>query len=464
MSMSRDKTLFDKLWDRHVIVSDSHGMDLIHIDRSLLTDLAGTMGLEDIRDEELRVSIPSLHAALPDHVIETAPAASVADQRLRERFVVGLDDLSQNYGIRHFPRGSGRQGIVHVFGLEQGFSLPGLTVVCGDSHTPTHGAIGALAWGIGSTDVKHVLATQTLWMKRPKTARVWIGGDLAPGVFAKDLILWLIGQLGTGFGVGHAIEFVGPAIAGLSVEGRATICNLAVELGAPYAIIAPDQKVFEYLNNRDFTPKGSMWNSAVADWASLSSDPHAEFDKYAQFDACQVTPQITWGTSPQDVLSLSEEVPNGELAAAARSYMGLDAGQSLSQLSVDVVFIGSCANGRLEDLRVAADIVRDRTIAPHVRGLVVAGSEAVKQEAEAEGLDEVFTKAGFEWREPGCSMCVAVNGDIAASGERVVSTSNRNFIGRQGTGARTHLASPATAAASAITGMLTPAIQLSAYR
>ncbi|MCA8900579.1 MAG: 3-isopropylmalate dehydratase large subunit [Hyphomonas sp.] len=445
-------TLFGKLWNRHLILTNPEGLDLIHVDRSLLTDLSGTVGLEEMEEDGRKVANPALHAAMPDHVIPTGREDTPQQAKLRERFVRNLDRLSVQQGIRHFGRGSGRQGIVHVVGLEQGFTLPGATLVCGDSHTSTHGAVGALAWGIGSTEVKHVLATQTLWMKRPKTARVWLDGSLKRGVFSKDLILWLIGELGADFGREHAVEFAGPAIDALSIEARASLCNLGVEMGARFALIAPDEKTFAYHRGRPYVPDGELWESALEDWRTLHSDVTAIFDKEVRLDVSDVTPQITWGVSPEHVTGRGGAVPAEGAESGALDYMGLCAGQSLIGLPVDYVFIGSCANSRIEDLRIAADIVRGQQVAGGVTAWVVPGSEAVKQLAEAEGLADIFIAAGFEWREPGCSMCNAVNGDLVAPGKRAVSTSNRNFVGRQGPNARTHLASPATAALCALAG------------
>lgn len=445
-------SLFDKLWDRHCILTNAEGLDLIHIDRSLLTDLSGTIGLEEMQKDGRPVACPGLHVAMPDHVIPTGSEDTPEQAKLRERFVVNLDHMSKAAGIRHFARGSGRQGIVHVVGLEQGFTLPGATLVCGDSHTSTHGAVGALAWGIGSTEVKHVLATQTLWMKRPKKARIWLEGALRRGVFSKDLILWLIGQLGADYGREHAVELAGPAIEALSIEARASICNLGVEMGARFALIAPDEKTFRYLEGRTYAPSGAIWEAALEDWRSLKSDPDAVFDKEARLDISEVTPQITWGVSPEQVSGLGGGVPANTSETGALNYMGLQAGQSLEGLPIDYVFIGSCANSRIEDLRLVADIVRGQTVSDRVTAWVVPGSEAVKRAAEAEGLAEIFLAAGFEWRQPGCSMCNAVNGDLVAPGKRAVSTSNRNFVGRQGPNARTHLASPVTAAICALAG------------
>ena len=447
-------TLFDKLWDSHRILKNAEGLELVHIDRSLLTDLSGTIGLEEMEEDGRPVPHPRLHAAMPDHVIPTGPQDTPQQAKLRERFVANLDRLSRKAGIRHFGRGSGRQGIVHVVGLEQGFTLPGVTLVCGDSHTSTHGAVGALAWGIGSTEVKHVLATQTLWMKRPKRARIWLDGSLKKGVFSKDLVLWLIGQLGADYGREHAVEFAGPAIEALSIEARASICNLGVEMGARFALIAPDEKTFAYLKGRTYAPQGDLWEGAVAQWRELKTDADAVFDKEVRLDVSQVTPQITWGISPEQVVPVGGGVPAERTEPAALEYMGLEAGQSLEGLPVDYVFIGSCANSRIEDLRVVADLVRGQKVSDRVTAWVVPGSETVKRQAEEEGLADIFRAAGFEWREPGCSMCNAVNGDLVAPGKRAVSTSNRNFVGRQGPNARTHLASPATAARCALAGMI----------
>lgn len=453
------KTLFDKIWETHTVKRSADGLDLIFIDRHLLTDLTGTVGLDEMARDGRNVRDPDLQLAVPDHLISTANSETVVEPQFAH-WVETLETLAKAASIRHLPRGSGAQGIVHVIGVEKGFSLPGATVVCGDSHTSTHGAVGALAWGIGSTEVKHVLATQTLWMKRPKTARIWLDGNLAEDVSSKDAVLWLIGQLGADYARGHAVEFAGSAIKQMSIEERATVCNLAIEMSARWGVIAPDQVTFDYLDGRDMTPKGKLWTQALTHWKSLKSDENAVFDKEVRFDASKIRPQITWGTSPEQVGSLDSIVPDTDVDADALGYIGLSPGQRLEDVLVDYVFIGSCANGRIEDLRAAASVLKGRKIADHIEAWVVPGSEAVKQAAEAEGLDDVFIQAGFQWRQPGCSMCVSVNGDLVPPGKRCVSTSNRNFVGRQGPRARTHLASPVTAAACAVAGRIISAGEL----
>lgn len=449
-------TILDKVWDEHVVARSPEGLDLLHVDRSLLTDLSGTVGLEDVAADGRAVAVPGLHMAVPDHAIGTDPNGDDPRvERRRARFVGTLEALSGQAGVRHLGRGSGRQGIVHVTGLERAFSLPGLTVVCGDSHTSTQGAVGALAWGIGSTETKHVLATQTLWLKKPRQARIHLDGALSRGVSAKDVILWLIGRLGADYGREHLVEFAGPLVEAMSVEGRATICNLAVELGARFGIVGPDEVTFSYLHGRDFAPKGQAWDAAVAHWRTLRTEDGACFDKQAGFDVNQVAPQITWGTSPEQVIDIDGRLPPpGKVDATVADYIGLAPGQPIAGVPVDYVFIGSCANSRIEDLRAAAEVVRGRRVADSVQAWVVPGSEAVRSAAEREGLDAIFRDAGFQWRLPGCSMCVGANGDVVPPGKRCVSTSNRNFMGRQGPNSRTHLASPATAAASAIRGAI----------
>ena len=449
--MAEPKTAFDKIWDAHVILSDGEGLDLVHIDRSLLTDLSGTLGLEEMYGEGRTVANPELHLAIPDHAIPTG--GRPANPERERRFVDELERLAAFNAIRHRPRGSGEQGIVHVAGIEQGFTLPGATLVCGDSHTSTHGAIGALAWGVGSTEVKHVLATQTLWLKRPRRARIWLDGTLGFSATAKDVALWLIGELGADYGREHAIEFAGPAVAALSVEARATLCNLAVEMGARIGFVAPDETVFRYVEGRQFAPAPADWACALESWRAIRSDEDAVFDKEVRFDVSGIAPQISWGTSPDQVAPVTATVP-ANAPRTTLDYIALDSGQAILGTPVDYVFIGSCANGRIEDLRAASQVVAGRHVSPQVTAWVVPGSEAVDAQARAEGIDAIFRDAGFEWRLPGCSMCNAVNGDIVPAGKRSVSTSNRNFMGRQGPGSRTHLASPVTAAASALEGRI----------
>lgn len=443
-------TLLDRIWDAHRITTSAEGVDLLHIDRALLHDLSGTVGLEDLAAAGRKVHDPQLHLAVPDHAITTGRGAATPAQ---ERFVGGLERLAGAAGIEHLSRASGAQGITHVVGLERAFTLPGTTLVCGDSHTSTHGAVGALAWGIGSSETEHVLATQALWLRKPRQARVVLDGRPGSGVAAKDVILWLIGRLGGDFGREHAIEFAGSYVRDLSVEGRATLCNVALELGARFALIAPDTTTLAYLNGRPGFPTGKDLEAARSAWAALGSDPGAGWDKEQHVDVSMVAPQVTWGTTPGQVVDVDGAVP-GDADPAALAYQGVEAGQRLTDLKLDWAFLGSCANNRIEDLRAGASVLDGRSVADGVRAWVVPGSQAVDAQAREEGLRERFVAAGFTWREPGCSMCVAVNGDRVGPGERCVSTSNRNFIGRQGPGARTHLASPATAVASALAGRI----------
>ena len=456
------KTLFDKIWDSHVVSDLGNGFVLLHIDRILLHDLSGARALRESLENGYVPPHPNLIAATPDHAISTMPG------RTEETFAPGaplLRDLRANAaktGIRLFDIGKDGNGIVHVVGPEQGLTLPGTTLVCGDSHTCTHGGMGALAFGIGASELGHVLATQTLVQRKPKRMRVFFEGALAPGVTPKDMILHLIGELGTAAGTGYAVEYAGSAVRALSAEGRLTLCNLTIEMGARMGMVAPDDVTYEYLHGRDFAPKGDLWDRAVAHWCTLPSDPDAEFDREHTVDMARVAPQITWGTSPEHVIAVDRAIPDPESGPedkreawrAALQYQGLEPGQPIEGTRVDWVFIGSCTNSRLSDLRAAAEIARGRQKAPHVTAWIVPGSERVKKQAEAEGLDRVFLAAGFEWREPGCSMCIASNGERVGPGQRSVSTSNRNFVGRQGPGARTHLASPAMAAAAAIKGAI----------
>ena len=457
------RTLFDKVWDSHVIKDLGDGWALLHIDRHLLHDLSGAPALGELAKRSLPPHSPELCFATPDHVVSSAPGRTEKTYPLGGMLWAGLKQGSQNGHIRLFDLGQPGQGIVHAMAPELGIALPGTTLVCGDSHTCTNGGLGALAFGIGSSEIVHVLATQTLRQQKPLRMRVRVEGTLPVGVTPKDLALHLIAKLGASAGVGYAVEFAGQTIEDMSIEGRLTLCNLAVELGAKYAQIAPDDTTFTYLRDRPFAPQGELFERAAQDWRALSSDADAVFDCEVQCDAKKVPPTVTWGTSPDQAMSIDGRIPDPETAEdAARAeawrtaleYMGLDAGQPLAGTPVDWVFIGSCANSRLSDLRDAASVVRGKKVAPGVTAWVVPGSELVKRAAEAEGLDVVFKNAGFEWREPGCSMCVAANGERVPSGARAVSTSNRNFVGRQGPGARTHLASPAMAAAAAIAGAL----------
>jgi len=464
MSAATGKALFDKIWDGHVIRDLGDGWALLHIDRHLLHDLSGPPALASLKARGLPLHNPELIFATPDHAVSSAPGRTGETNVPGARLWAGLKQLSQEAGVRLFDLGQVGQGIVHVMGPELGIVLPGTTVVCGDSHTCTNGGVGALAFGIGSSESSHVLATQTLRQQKPKRMRVRFDGELGHGVTPKDLILHLIGRLGASAGTGYAIEYAGPTIRRMEIEGRLTLCNLSIELGAKVGMVAPDELTFAYLAGRPFAPPEAMFDRAVANWRALASDDEARFDREETVDVAGVPPTITWGTSPEQVIGIDDVVPDLSRAVysdrrtawqAALSYMGLEAGQPIAGTAVDWVFIGSCTNSRLSDLRDAARIVRGRKVAERVTAWVVPGSEQVKRDAEAEGLDRVFTAAGFEWREPGCSMCVAANGEQVPPGARAVSTSNRNFVGRQGPGARTHLASPAMAAAAALTGAIT---------
>jgi 3-isopropylmalate/(R)-2-methylmalate dehydratase large subunit len=456
------RTLLAKIWDQHVICRVSDDTDLLHVDRHLLHDLGGSRGLLDLKSRNLPVHNPELTFATPDHAISTARGRA-GTSKIGLELLAGLRTETSATGIQMFDVDEPGQGIVHVIGPELGLSLPGSLIVCGDSHTCTHGGLGALAFGIGSSELTHVLATQALIQRRPKTMRVRFEGRLPTGVTAKDLILALIGHVGAAAGTGYAVEYAGSAIRDLPVEGRLTICNLSIELGAKMGMIAPDEKTFDYLRGRPYAPEGEMWERAVAEWRKLPSDPDAVFDSEVVIDVEKIIPQVTWGISPEHVVGVDGRVPDpGEITDPARraaietalDYMGLAAGAPIAGTPVDWVFIGSCTNSRLSDLRAAAEIARGRKVASGVRAWVVPGSETVKRDAVAEGLDKIFTDAGFEWREPGCSMCLAANGETVAPGQRSVSTSNRNFVGRQGPRARTHLASPASAAAAAIAGAI----------
>jgi 3-isopropylmalate/(R)-2-methylmalate dehydratase large subunit len=456
------RTLLAKIWNQHVIAYIEDDTDLLHVDRHLLHDLGGSRGLLDLRSRGLTVHNPELTFATPDHAISTARGRA-GTSRIGQELLAGLRTETSASGIRMFDIDEPGQGIVHVIGPELGLSLPGCLIVCGDSHTCTHGGLGALAFGIGSSELTHVLATQALIQRRPKTMRARFEGRLPFGVTAKDLILALIGQIGAAGGTGYAVEYAGSAIRDLPVEGRLTICNLSIELGAKMGLIAPDEKTYEFIRGRVYAPHGEMWERAVATWRQLPSDPDAVFDREVVIDVERIIPQVTWGISPEHVIGVDGCVPDPraitdpERRAAiqtALDYMDLKAGAPIVGTSIDWVFIGSCTNSRLSDLRAAAEVARGRKVASGVRAWVVPGSETIKRDAVAEGLDKVFTDAGFEWREPGCSMCLAANGEVVAPGQRSVSTSNRNFIGRQGPRARTHLASPATAAASAISGAI----------
>jgi 3-isopropylmalate/(R)-2-methylmalate dehydratase large subunit len=456
------RTLLAKIWDQHVIAHLSEDTDLLHVDRHLLHDLGGSRGLIDLKSRGLPVHNPELTFATPDHAISTQRNRA-GTIKTGQELLAALRVETTASGIALFDIDQPGQGIVHVIGPELGLSLPGALIVCGDSHTCTHGGLGAFAFGIGSSELTHVLATQAIIQRRPKTMRVKFEGRLPFGVTAKDLILALIGHIGAAGGTGYAVEYAGSAIRDMPVEGRLTICNLSIELGAKMGMVAPDDKTYEFLQGRTYAPKGEMWQRAVAAWRHLPSDPDAVFDREVVIDVEAIIPQITWGISPEHVIGVDGRIPDPkDIADPARrsaietalDYMGLKGGAPIAGTPVDWVFIGSCTNSRLSDLRAAAAIVRGRKVAPGVHAWVVPGSETVKRDAVAEGLDKVFTDAGFEWREPGCSMCLAANGETVPPGQRSVSTSNRNFIGRQGPRARTHLASPAMAVAAALSGAI----------
>ncbi len=458
------RTLFDKIWDEHVVADMGGGVALMHVDLHLMHDLGGGPGLKDLADKGYRVRNPELTFATVDHAVSSEPGRNEDTNPVGGRLLRMLRARTEASGIRMFDLGNDGQGIVHVIGPEMGLSLPGMTIVCGDSHTCTHGGLGALAFGIGSSEMVHVLATQTTVQRKPKRIRAVMDGRPAAGVTPKDLILHLIGLIGAVGGSGSAMEYAGPAIRALGVEGRLTVCNLSIELGAKIGMVAPDDTTFEYLAGRPMAPSGETWDRALAHWRTLNSDPDASFDREVGFDASALAPQVTWGTSPEQVVAIDGRVPDPDTTGAdavrrssmraALEYMDLAPGTPLEGLPIDRVFIGSCTNSRLSDLREAARLVKGAKVAERVTAWVVPGSTGVKRAAEAEGLDRIFRDAGFDWREPGCSLCVGANGEMVAPGNRCVSTSNRNFVGRQGPGARTHLASPVTAAASALAGRL----------
>ena len=462
--MAQARTLFDKIWDSHLVDRQADGTCLLYIDRHLVHEVTSPQAFEGLRLTNRNVRRPDATLAVADHNVPTTDrAAGISDPESRLQ-VETLERNAKANGITYFGMDDIRQGIVHIIGPEQGLTLPGTTLVCGDSHTATHGAFGALAFGIGTSEVEHVLATQTLIQRPAKNMLVEVEGELGAGVTAKDIVLAIIGEIGTAGGTGYVIEYTGRAIRRLDMAGRMTVCNMTIEGGARAGLIGPDETTFAYLQGRPMAPKGAAWEQAVAYWRTLPSDPGAHYDKIVRLDAATIVPQVTWGTSPEDVLPITGAVPDPELEndqnrrasmRRALDYMGLEAGQKLAEIPVQRVFIGSCTNGRIEDLRAAAAVARGRKVADGVSAMVVPGSGLVKEQAESEGLDAVFLAAGFEWREPGCSMCLAMNADKLAVGERCASTSNRNFEGRQGRGGRTHLVSPAMAAAAAITGHLT---------
>jgi 3-isopropylmalate/(R)-2-methylmalate dehydratase large subunit len=461
------KTLFEKIWDEHVIHRRDDGDELVFIDRHLIHDLHYRV-FQELKDTGLKIRSPERLFGTPDHSIPTT--ARVLDDiprgEMRET-VQGLEESAQEFGYTHFSMTDERHGIVHVIGPEQGITLPGITLVCGDSHTSTHGALGCIAFGLGSTDVKHVLVTQSMWLRRPKMMRINVTGRLGFGVSGKDLILAVIREISAAGGTGHAIEYAGSAIDALPMEGRMTVCNMTIEAGARSGIIAPDEHTIAYCAGRPYAPSGSAWDEAVAYWRRLRSDDDAHFDREVTLDGDAIAPMVTWGNSPQWAIPVNGVIPDPREESdplvradmqAALEYMDLKPGMALTDVTVDTVFIGACTNSRIEDMRAAAQVARGRRA--RVRTLVVPGSGLVKKQAEAEGLDRIFIDAGMEWREPGCSMCIALNGDALAPGQRSASTSNRNFRGRQGIGSRTHLLSPAMAAAAAVTGRFTDVREL----
>ena len=465
------RTLYEKIWDAHLVERRDDGTCLIYIDRHLVHEVTSPQAFEALRVAGRTVRRPDLTLAVPDHNLPTTARLDSAGGKIpivdveSAQQLAALEANAPAFGIRYIGASDREQGIVHVVGPEQGFSLPGATIVCGDSHTSCHGGLGALAFGIGTSEVEHVLATQTLQLTQSKTMEVRVEGDLGPGITPKDLVLHIIGVIGTAGGNGHVIEFRGKVFEEMSIEGRLTVCNMSIEGGARAGLIAPDDKTISYIKGRPLAPKGADWDAAVTWWQSLATDPGAKFDKSIVINAADIPPTVTWGTSPEDTVSISGVVPApesfadpGKQDAARKSldYMGLSPGQRMDQVEVQNVFIGSCTNSRIEDLRAAATVLKGRTKAPNVKwAIVVPGSGLVKAQAEAEGLDKIFIAAGLEWREPGCSACLGMNPDKVPPGERCASTSNRNFVGRQGPGARTHLVSPAMAAAAAVTGRLT---------
>ncbi len=468
---STPRTLYEKIWDAHVIEQRDDGTCLVFIDRHLVHEVTSPQAFEALRMAGRKVRRPELTLAVPDHNLPTTPRVDAAGNRVPIEDAESrgqLEALERNapeFGVQYFGATAAQQGIVHVVGPEQGFSLPGATIVCGDSHTACHGGIGALAFGIGTSEVEHVLATQTLQLRKSKTMEVRVEGDLGPGVTSKDLIMHIIGTIGTAGGTGHVIEYRGKVFEEMSVEGRLTVCNMSIEGGARAGLIAPDETTFRYVKGRPYAPKGEDWDKAVAYWKTLHTDPGAAFDKSVTINAADVEPTVTWGTSPEDTVAIGGIVPDPmsfadpskqRAAQASLDYMGLAPGQRMDEVEVQNIFIGSCTNSRIEDLRAAAEVLKGRKIHPNIKwGIIVPGSGLVKMQAEAEGLDKIFIDAGLEWREPGCSACLGMNPDKVPAGERSASTSNRNFVGRQGPGARTHLVSPAMAAAAAVTGKLT---------
>jgi 3-isopropylmalate/(R)-2-methylmalate dehydratase large subunit len=461
--MATPRTLFDKIWQSHLVDVQEDGSCLIYIDRHLVHEVTSPQAFEGLKLAGRKVRRPELTLAVADHNVPTTDRSKGIEDEESRIQVETLEKNVKDFGVPYFPVMDVRQGIVHIIGPEQGFTLPGMTIVCGDSHTATHGAFGSLAFGIGTSEVEHVLATQTLPQAPAKNMRITVEGKLPEGVASKDVVLAIIGKIGTAGGTGHVVEFAGEAIRSMSMEARMTVCNMAIEAGARAGMIAPDQTTFDYLKGRPMAPKGGEWELAVEYWKTLPSDEGATYDKEVVLKAADIVPQVTWGTSPQDVVPVTGQTPDpaaesdpGKKAAIERSlaYMGLAPNTPMTEVKIDKVFIGSCTNGRIEDIRAAAAIAKGRKVAANVHAMVVPGSGLVKEQAEQEGLDVILKEAGFDWREPGCSMCLAMNADKLEPGERCASTSNRNFQGRQGPGGRTHLVSPSMAAAAAVTGHL----------
>jgi len=460
--MTAPRTLYDKIWDDHMVDTAEDGTSLLYIDRHLVHEVTSPQAFEGLRMAHRQVHAPQKTLAVVDHNVPTTPDRVEGIKNPESRIQVeALAKNAADFGVEYYSEKDKRQGIVHIVGPEQGFTLPGMTIVCGDSHTSTHGAFGALAHGIGTSEVEHVLATQTLIQKKAKNMLVQVDGEIPEGVTAKDIILAIIGHIGTAGGTGYVIEFAGEAIRSLSMEGRMTVCNMTIEGGARAGLIAPDEKTFEYIKDKPRAPKGKAWDMALEYWKTLKTDEGAHFDKVVKLDAADLPPIVTWGSSPEDVVSIEGVVPNPDDIEDANKraskwraleYMGLEPGTKMTDIAIDRVFIGSCTNGRIEDLREVAKVVEGKKVASTVNAMIVPGSGLVKEQAEKEGLDKIFIAAGFEWREPGCSMCLAMNDDRLAPGERCASTSNRNFEGRQGFKGRTHLVSPAMAAAAAIAG------------
>jgi len=457
------QTIYDKIWNEHLVHEQEDGTSLLFVDRHLIHEVTSPQAFEGLRNSRRKVRQPKLTLAVADHNVPTTDRSKGIDDEESKIQVDTLDKNCNDFGVQLFGMNDKRQGIVHIIGPEQGFTQPGTVIVCGDSHTATHGAFGALAFGIGTSEVEHVLATQTLVQKKSKNFRINVNGELSLGVTSKDVILQIIGKIGTAGGTGYVIEYSGNLISSLSVEQRMTICNMTIEGGARAGLIQPDQKIFNYLKNKPMSPKKEKWDKALEYWSKLNTDTGANFDKEINLDGKEIKPMVTWGTSPQDVVTIDGKIPNPEQESdqdkrnsieRSLKYMGLKPDTKIKDIKIDKVFIGSCTNGRIEDLRDAAKILKDKKIANHVGAIVVPGSGLVKEQAEQEGLDKIFINSGFEWREPGCSMCLAMNADKLKPEERCASTSNRNFEGRQGRGGRTHLVSPAMAAAAAISGNL----------